>query len=136
MKNIFRVSSSSFHLTYKTYINPDSWIEEMEKRFSKIKEYSIVHEKGDEINNYMHTHIYVDFSEKVESKRANIFNFKLEDENEYWTNSFWEEYRKDKDEKKLGIHPHILKVKDLNHRKNIIMYHKKGEFIFTDIYKI
>jgi hypothetical protein len=127
---VFRVSSSSFHLTYKTYINPNIWIEEMEKRFSKIKEYSIVHEKGDEINNYMHTHIYVDFSEKVESKRSTIFNFKLEDDNQYWTDSFWEEYRKDKDEKKTGIHPHIQIVKNLFHRNAIISYHKKGEALF------
>ena len=132
--SIFRLSSHKFHLTYKTHLNYNDWLVWAEDNFSKIKEYSMVHETGDEHHGYPHTHIYVYFEEKVVSKKQNIFNFKLDEFNEYWTDSFWENYRKEGDEKKTGIHPHIKTVKDDKHRDEIVNnYHRKENIPFTNI---
>jgi hypothetical protein len=131
--SVFRLSSHKFHLTYKTHLNYNDWLAWAEDNFKKIKEYSIVHETGDEHHGYPHTHIYVYFEEKVVSKKQNIFNFKLDEFNDYWTDSFWENYIKE-DEKKSGIHPHIKTVKDDNHRDEIVNnYHKKQNIPFTNI---
>lgn len=132
--SVFRLSNQKFHLTYKTHLNYDDWLRWAEDKFSKIKEYSIVHEVGDEHHDYPHTHIYVDFEERVLTKKQDIFNYKLDDFNDYWYDSFWEDYRKDKDEKKTGIHPHIKIVKDKEHRDEIVNnYHRKQNTPFTNI---
>lgn len=131
---IFRVSNQKFHLTYKTHINFIEWLIWAEDKFKKIIEYSMVHETGDEHHPYLHTHIYVNFEKRVDSKRADIFNFKLDEFNDYWTSDYWESYRKDKDEKIAGIHPEIVPVTKDQHREHLInVYHKKEGIPHTNI---
>lgn len=134
----FRVASHKFHLTYKTHINPKEWMDFFENKFSQIKYYSIAQEtgEGDENNNYPHTHILVDFSEKIFSKKSNLFDFKLKEDNDYWTNPYWNKYRDEKPwEYTGGIHPNIKTVRDKFHWNTIIEYHRKQPdvILFTNV---
>lgn len=132
--NVFRISNSRLHLTYKTHLNFEDWIRWAENKFSKLIEYSMVHETGDENHSYAHTHIYVSFTKRIDSRRADVFNYKLDEFNDYWHNPEWESYRKDKDEKNIGIHPEITPVTKDQHRDHLVnVYHKKEGTPFTNI---
>jgi hypothetical protein len=137
---IFRIQAHRIHLTYKTHIEEEKWRKWAETRFSKIKLYSIVHENGDENNNYPHTHILVDFIEKLNIRNCHTFNYKLEENNDYWVNPYWKEYHYNREgvylnEDIIGIHPNIQTVgKDNKYWDTVVEYHKKNPVaLFTDI---
>jgi len=124
MKVFSELNTNKFHLTYKTHIDIKMWVDWANKKFSTIENYSFVNGIGDDTNGYLHTHILVEFRNKIGPKTPKIFNFKLEEDNEYWTNPYWEEYRQDK-EKLEGIHPHVKIITDNNHWNNCVNYHLK-----------
>jgi len=141
--DVFRISARRFHLTYKTHIEPERWLKWVREKFSKAKLYSIVQEIGDEKNDYPHTHILIDFVEKIDSKNCHIFDYKLEENNEYWFNQEWYPYQFNREtgahlnEDVQGIHPNIKTVGKDNDYWNYVAfeYHRKqlGSKLFTNI---
>ena len=129
--NIFRIANQKFHLTYKTHIDFEDWLEWSQEKFGPISEYSMVRETGkdDKKNPYYHSHILVHFMEKIYSKVPSVFDYKLKGEykEQYFTHPYWEDKRKE-EEKINGIHPHIEIVSEKKHWEYIAFeYHKKEE---------
>jgi hypothetical protein len=106
----FYLKNKKLHLTYRTHLNPEEWLEWANKneKLPEIKFYSIVSETSDKTLSYDHTHILICFKESLKSKKANIFDFN-------------------------GIHPHIKKVSKKSHYENCIKYHYKENKPYTNI---
>ena len=122
MKNYFIINHNKFHITYKTHIDIEEWIIWASKKFSTIENYSFVNGIGDDTNKYLHTHILVEFKNNIKGKTYQIFDYKLKEDNDYWSNIYWEKYRED-DEKVKGIHPNVKLVTDTRYWNNCINYH-------------
>lgn len=103
--NSFRIQNSMIHLTYKSHIVFDDWLEFIKKPSTSrgkpriITEYSMVHEEGSK-DGYLHTHILFKFNKAFQSKNPRIFDF-------------------------LGIHPNIKKVMSRVHWERVVKYHRK-----------
>jgi hypothetical protein len=113
----FRLQNTRIHLTYKSHIPPEAWLSWMTKvKEYKIKLYSIVHEKGNSLTPYDHTHILIDFGYTFQSRKVNVFDWKCLTTGE-------------------NIHPNIKIVKTAAHWKNTLVYHYKESPPFTNIPK-
>ncbi len=104
----FHLRNKKLHLTYRTHLNPEKWLEWANKNLTEIEFYSIVNETSDKTNSYDHTHILVKFKEAIKSKKPNIFDYE-------------------------GIHPHIQKVSNKEHYENCKRYHYKQTKPYTNI---
>lgn len=110
----FRLQNKKIHLTYKSHINPEAWLSWIEKiKDTSLKNYSIVHEKGD--SGYEHTHILIDFGYTFQTRNSKFFD---------WKCSTGE-----------NIHPNIKLVKTAAHWKRSVIYHYKESTPFTNIPK-
>ena len=110
--NTFRLQNKKIHLTYKSHIDPQEWIDYVTKSLEKeIKCYSIVHETGKRTVNYDHTHILVEFVDKINTMNPRFFDWPSQP----------------------PIHPHIKKVSTKKHWNNTVNYHKKEGTPYTNI---
>lgn len=112
----FRLANRRIHLTYKSHIDPETWLSWAKIRNFPIDLYSIVHEIGED--NYKHTHILLDAgkSKKFISSAPRCFD---------WTDSFTNEI----------IHPNIKTITTNKHWENSVTYHHKQNKPFTNIVK-
>lgn len=106
----FHISNTKLHLTYKTHIDAQKWLNWANKntKLPRIEQYSIVNEISDKVNPYEHTHILILFTEKFVSKKSTILDYE-------------------------GIHPNIAKVTTNKHFTNCVKYHYKQSTPFTNI---
>ena len=104
----FRINNKKFHLTYKDHIDPEEWLKwiKKERKSDNVVKYSIVNEVGE--SGYKHTHILVEFDNKINSSQVKIFDFE-------------------------ALHPQIEKVTTKIHWNNTVIYHKKQSVPFTNI---
>ena len=113
----FRLQNKKIHLTYKSHIPPEAWLSWLSKvKDIKIESYSIVHEKGNILTPYDHTHILINFGYTFQTRNSRYFD---------WKNPITGE----------NIHPNIKIVKTANHWKNVIVYHYKEGIPHTNIPK-
>lgn len=75
----FRLQSQKVFFTYKHHI-PFNDLYNFINGLFPIKQYIICHENGDEQNNYLHTHMSVDFEKKLDVRNCRQFDYKLNDE--------------------------------------------------------
>lgn len=112
----FRLQNKKIHLTYKSHIPPEAWLSWLEKiKKIEIESYSIVHEKGNSVTPYDHTHILIDFGYTFQTRNARYFDWKSPSGDEF--------------------HPNIKIVKTAKHWKNVLIYHYKESVPYTNIPK-
>ena len=100
----FRIAGKRLHLTYKSHIDIDDLLVFMEKASGhKVAWWSACHEVGE--TGYEHTHIGVEFANKLDIKSPRFFDFD-------------------------GIHPNIKKSTTKEHWDNILKYHTKQPTTF------
>lgn len=88
-------------LTYKTHLNKEEFKNFITARWDKA-EIHIAHETGDEQTPYEHTHCWVNFGKRVQSKNARFLDFG-------------------------EIHPHIERMTTKSHRLNGLKYLSKED---------
>lgn len=88
-------------LTYKTHLNKTS-IENFFKNNWDINEFHICHEKGDENNPYPHSHVFIEFKKRFQSRNCRVFDVN-------------------------NIHPNIKKVVSIKHVENCYKYLMKED---------
>jgi len=112
----FRLQNKRIHLTYKSHIPPEAWLSWISKiKSTPIEKYSIVHEKGDSVVPYEHTHILIDFGYSFQTRNSKFFD---------WKNPNGE-----------NMHPNIKIVKTAVHWKRSTIYHYKESIPYTNIPK-
>ena len=77
--NNFRLQSQRVFFTYKDHIPFDELYAFINGLFP-IGKYIICHEDGDETNNYLHTHMSVEFEKKLDVRNCRHFDYKFKDE--------------------------------------------------------
>lgn len=97
----FTIASRRFLLTYKTHLKKNI-AEDFFKSRGRVKEFHICHENGDKNNPYLHSHVYVDYYKRIQSKNCRVFDI-----NE--------------------IHPNIKKVISASHIENCYKYLMKED---------
>lgn len=97
----FYLANQRLLLTYKTHIDKQR-VKDYFKESWNVKEIHICHEMGDIICPYEHSHVYVDFGRRFQSRNCRVFD--------------WE-----------GIHPNIKKVKSKFHVDNCYKYLAKED---------
>lgn len=98
----FRAQYQCMHITYKTHMDPQLWKDRFYPLHGEPKLISFVHESADDENPYDHTHICVEWIKHFDTTNCRVFDFQ-------------------------GIHPHLLKVQGLEHKKCIVTkYHWKA----------
>jgi len=111
----FRLQNKRIHLTYKTHIPPKAWLSWFKNIKNKeLEKYSIVHEKGNSVTAYDHTHILLDFGYALQTRNSRFFDWEIQGET---------------------IHPHIKIIKTELHWKRTLLYHYKENEPFTNIEK-
>jgi hypothetical protein len=72
--NNFRLQSERVFLTYKHHIDFDKLLDFIKSKHP-IKNYIICHELGDEQHNYPHTHVSIEFQNKIDVRDCRKFDF-------------------------------------------------------------
>lgn len=101
----FKMKNQKIMLTYKTHLPKQEFIEWLSNKVKgqcKIKWIRCAHESGDRKNNYLHTHVLVDFGKQYQCESCRFFDYE-------------------------GIHPHIKKVKNMKHWRDSQRYLAKED---------
>lgn len=101
----FHFQARKAHLTYRDHLDMDGLLEHLKSVGGEFKMYSIVHEVGDEDEDdatpYEHTHVFVWWNSKVDSKNVRIFDYN-------------------------GVHPNIQTKRSIKWARTIYMDYHKG----------
>jgi len=97
----FRIQNIKLHLTYKTHIDPETWVLWLKNKLTstELKEYSIVNEKSVK-KGYLHTHCLIRFTKKLDIRDVRYFDYE-------------------------NLHPNIGIIKTVLHWNRCISYHYK-----------
>jgi len=70
----FRINSSRIFFTFKTHINYKDFIKKINKIYPVAK-WIACHEKADSDNPYKHSHLAIEFSNKIDVKNSRVFDY-------------------------------------------------------------
>lgn len=97
----FYIANKRVLLTYKTYLNKTLTKKIFNNKWN-INEIHICHEKGDDNDPYPHSHIFIEFNKRIQSRNCKVFDIN-------------------------NIHPNIKKVISVNHVEHCYKYLMKED---------
>lgn len=114
----FRMQNQKMMFTYKHHINKErliAWIREQSK--TQCKFIRVAHESGDEKNNYLHSHVVIDFGKQVNTSSARHFDIEQVLEDGTVEN----------------VHPNMKKILGDKHFQNAVRYLGKEDTDNADL---